>query len=110
MFTFEDFTKINQDVLNAVTASTSVATKGFQEIASETTEFTKKSYEDSAAVAEKLVAVKSLDKAFEIQNDYAKTAYEAFVAQSTKLNELYTNIAKETFKPFEAAAPAKAKA
>ena len=105
-------TKMNQDVLNAVTASTSVATKGFQEIASETTEFTKKSYEDSAAVAEKLVAAKRFDKAFEIQNEYAKSAYEAFVAQTTKLNELYTSLAKETFKPFESAVatPTKAKA
>ncbi len=38
----------------------------------------------------------------EIQADYAKTAYEGFVAQATKISELYADLAKETYKPFEA--------
>ncbi len=54
--------------------------------------------------------MKTLDKAFEIQADYAKTAYEGLVAQATKMGELYTAMAKDAFKPFEAviakAAPA----
>ena len=37
----------------------------------------------------------------EIQADYAKTAYEGFVAQATKIGELYVDLAKETYKPFE---------
>ena len=56
MFNLDQVTKMNQDVINAMTASSTVAQKGLQQIASETSEFTKKSYEDSAAVAEKLVA------------------------------------------------------
>ena len=109
MFNFTDVTKMNQDVMKAVTDSTSAATKGMQLVATETTEFTKKSYEDGAAVAEKLAGVKSFDKALEIQGEYAKTAYEAFVAQTTKISELYTNIAKDSYKPFETVA-AKVKA
>ena len=50
-------------------------------------------------------------KAIEIQTDYAKSAYEGFVAQATKIGELYADLAKETYKPFEAyvakAAPSK---
>lgn len=107
MFNFDQVTKMNQDVINAMTASSSVAQKGIQQIASETSEFTKKNYEDSAAVAEKLVAAKSVETAFEIQSDFAKTSYEALVAQSTKLGELYTNMAKEAFAPFEAVTKAK---
>jgi hypothetical protein len=30
-----------------------------------------------------------------------KTAYEGFVAQSTKMGELYANLAKDAFKPYE---------
>lgn len=108
MFNFDQVTKMNQDVISAMTASSSVATKGLQKIATETTDFTKKSYEDSTAVAEKLAAAKSVETALEIQGDFAKTAYEAFVAQSTKLGELYTNMAKEAYAPFEAATKVKA--
>jgi hypothetical protein len=35
------------------------------------------------------------------QPDYAKSAYETFVAESKKISELYTDFAKQTFKPFE---------
>jgi hypothetical protein len=50
---------------------------------------------------EKLRDVKSLDKALEVQTEYAKTAYEDYIAQMAKFGELYTNLAKEVFKPFE---------
>ncbi len=74
-------------------------------------DFTKKSFEDSSATIEKIAAVKSLDKAIEVQSDYAKGAYEAAVARATKIGELYTDLMKEAFKPFEATfgkfAPAK---
>ena len=58
-------------------------------------------YEEGAAFLEKLAGVRSIDKALEVQTDYAKTAYETFVAESTKIGELYKDIAKETYKPFE---------
>ncbi len=45
--------------------------------------------------------MKSLEKAIEIQTDYAKSAYEGFVSQATKMGELYADLAKEAYKPFE---------
>ena len=51
---------------------------------------------------EKLVGIKTLDKAFEIQSDFAKSAYEGFVAYASKVGELYTDLAKDTVKPYEA--------
>ena len=35
-----------------------------------------------------------------IQTDFAKTAYEGFVAQATKIGTLYSDLAKDSFKPF----------
>ena len=40
----------------------------------------------------------------EIQTDYVKNSYETFVAQATKMSELYADMAKEAYKPFEQAA------
>ena len=45
--------------------------------------------------------MQSLDKAMEIQTDYVKSAYEGFVAQATKVGELYADLAKDAYKPFE---------
>ncbi len=49
----------------------------------------------------KALGAKSLDNAIEIQSEYAKSAYEGFLAQATKLGEFYTHLAKEAFKPVE---------
>ena len=37
----------------------------------------------------------------EVQADYLKSAYEGFVAKASKIGELYADLAKETYKPFE---------
>jgi len=45
--------------------------------------------------------VKSLDKVLEVQTEYAKSAYETFIAESQKIAGLYTDLAKQTYKPLE---------
>ena len=75
--------------------------KGAQAIAAEVADYSKKSFEDGTKALEKLFGAKSFDKAIEIQTEYAKTAYEGFVAKATKIGELYADLAKETYKPFE---------
>jgi len=104
MMNFDSTSKMSKEAMDSMLTTVSSMTKGFQQIAAEATEYSKKSYEDGAAAAEKLASAKSLDKAIEIQTDYAKSAYETFVAQATKMGELYADLAKEAYKPFETAA------
>ncbi|HEY8381710.1 MAG TPA: phasin family protein [Microvirga sp.] len=99
---FDQFQKFGQDNMDAVMKTFGAVSKGAQAIAVETTDYAKKSFETSTATFEKLAGAKSLDKAIEIHSDYLKTAYEGFVAQSTKMGELYASFAKEAFKPLEA--------
>jgi hypothetical protein len=102
MKNFDDMQKLSKDNVDATMKSFGALSKASQAIATEFADFTKKSFEDGTKVMEKLLGAKSLDKAIEIQTDYAKTAYEGFVAQATKMGELYADLAKETYKPFEA--------
>jgi phasin family protein len=104
MMNFDATSKMNKEAMDSMLTAASSVTKGFQQIAAEATDYSKKSYEDNAAVVEKLVSAKSLDKAIEIQTDFAKSSYETFVAQATKMSELYADLAKQAYKPFEAAA------
>ena len=57
--------------------------------------------ESGSAAVEKLLAVDSIEKAVAVQTDYAKAAYEGFVAEATKMAELYADMAKDAYKPFE---------
>ena len=107
----EDVQKMSKENMDATMKSFGALSKATQAIAAELADYSKKSFEDSSKVMEKLIGAKSIDKAMEIQTDYAKSAYEGFVAQATKIGELYAELAKETYKPFEAyiakATPAK---
>lgn len=99
---FEDLQAMSKDSYEAVLASASALTKGLQTIGQEATDFSKATFAKSTAVIEQASALKSFDKVLEVQQGYAKDAYEAFVGQATKLNDLYVATAKEAFKPFEA--------
>lgn len=110
MKNFEDMQKMGKDSMDATMKSFGSLSKASQAIAAELADYSKKSFEDGTKVLEKLLGAKSLDKAIEIQTDYAKSAYEGFVAEASKISELYADFAKETYKPFEAymkAGPAK---
>ena len=102
---FDTIQKFSKDNVDAALKSFGVVSKGAQAIAVETADFAKKSFEQSTAVFEKLAGAKTLDKAIEIHTDFLKTTYEGFVAQSTKLGELYTSLAKDAFKPYEGLVP-----
>ena len=79
---------------------TETASASFQAIATAYGDYTKKSFEDTKAFVEKLSGVRSLDKAIEVQTEFAKTAYETFVTESQKIGALYGDLAKQSYKPF----------
>lgn len=100
---FEEFQKFSKHQIETVTTVTSTVTKGLQEIASESTDYSKKAFAASSAVMEKLLGAKTVESAIQIQTEFAKSAYEGFVAQATKINDIYVKLAGEAFKPVETA-------
>lgn len=98
---FEDFQKLSKTNIDAVTKAFDAVSKGAQAITTEMTDYSKRSYENSSKMFEKLSGVRSLDKAIEVQTEFARSAFEDYTSQVTKLGELYTDLAKASFKPFE---------
>jgi hypothetical protein len=77
------------------------ANKGLQEIATETSNYCKKAFEQATLTFEQLLGVKSLEQAIEIQSQYMKKGYDAHVAEVSKLGEMYVSLAQSLYKPFE---------
>jgi len=100
-YQFDDFQKFGKEQLEVVTTSSSSLAKGWQTIAAESSEYSKKSFENGSAFLEKLLGAKSLENAIQIQSEYAKTFFEGLVGYATKTGELYSDLAKEAFKPIE---------
>jgi len=101
MVKVEDIQQYGKEHFETVVASATTLQHGMQAIATAYGDYTRKSFEDTKSMVEKLSGVKSFDKAIELQTEFAKSAFETFVAESQKIAGLYTDLAKQTFKPFE---------
>jgi len=101
MVKVEEFQKYGKEQFETAVQNAGEFTKGLQAIFTAYGDYAKKAIEDGNAFVEKLTGVKSIEKALELQTEYAKTSYETFVAESKKIGELYVDLAKQTYKPFE---------
>jgi hypothetical protein len=73
-----------------------------QTIANAYGDYARKSFRETTSFVEKLMGVRSFDKAIEVQTEFARQAYASFVADSQKIFELYSELAKQIFRPWEA--------
>ncbi len=98
---FDGFQNTGKENMDLALVSLGNVSKNVQMMTAEVADFSKKSFDDGAAALEKLIGAKSLDAAIEVQADYVKSTYEGYVGQVTKLGEMYADLAKEAYKPFE---------
>ena len=85
--------------LEAVVASVAAATKGAETLGAQAMAYSKKSMEDHVAAAKSLSSAKSVQEVVELQTAWAKSAFEAYVAQMTKASETVAASVKESFSP-----------
>ena len=104
----EELQKLGQDNFTAAVTSAGEVNKSLQAIASEVTDYAKKAFEHGSATLEKLVGAKTAEQALQIQTEYARTAYENYVAEVSKIGEMCIDLAKDVYKPVEVALANKA--
>jgi hypothetical protein len=97
----DDFQTLGREGFDAAVRAYGEANKGLQEIATETSNYCKKAFEQATLTFEQLLGVKSLEQAIEIQSQYMKKGYDAHVAEVSKLGEMYVSLAQSLYKPFE---------
>ena len=85
--------------MEAWLASASAAQKGFEAISARTVAFQKQALENHVAATKSLMTSKSVQEFVEKQNDYAKTSFEAYVAELTSFSDLFSGVAKEALQP-----------
>ncbi|MBH0240030.1 phasin family protein [Methylobrevis albus] len=98
---YEDVQKILKENIDAAMKSADLLSKSLQTIATEATDYSKKSAEETTKHFEKLMGVKSVEAAIELQTEFVKKSYEGAVSQATKMTELYVDLSKDLAKPYE---------
>ena len=97
----EEFQKVGKDGFDAAVRSFGEVNKGFQAITAKVTDYYKKAFEDGTRAFEQLIGAKSVEQAFEIQTQYAKKAYDTYMAEMSKLGEMYVGLTRNAYKPVE---------
>jgi phasin family protein len=95
-----------KDTAEALIKSATVAGKGAETLHNEIYAYTKQSMEESIAAGKAILGAKSVHEAIELQTGFAKTAFENYVAELTKFNQLFTATAKDSFAPLQGRAQA----
>jgi phasin family protein len=98
---YDHFLGFGKETVEAYTKAANVAAKGAETLHNEIFAYSKQSMEDTMAAAKALMATKSVHEAFELQSDFAKTQFDGYVAQMTKLGEMYVAVAKDSFAPIQ---------
>ena len=102
---FDDVHKAGRESMDRALESFGALSRGWQTLAEESADYSRKSLEAGTAHLEKLLAAKSVDVAVEAQTDFVRASYEKAVGQAARFSELYLDLVRDTTKPFEGFVP-----
>jgi len=102
LMTTDDMQKFGKESMDMAMTSFGAWTKNTQAIATEVSNYSRRSLEGVAAGWQKLASAKSLERAMEVQNGCLTSSCEDLVAEAShQLGELCLDLAREAYTPFE---------
>jgi len=96
---YDDLAGFNKETLDAVIASSNVVAKGVEDLGQEIASYAQQAAEKNIAAAQKLFAVKNVQDAMDLQAEWAKSAFDGFVAESTKLQDMSMQVGTKASEP-----------
>lgn len=98
---FNDFAKGNAE---AFAASSRAAVKGAETLSQNAAEFSRKSFEEATKAIKSFSAAKSPTEFFKLQNDFAKSQFDALVAEASRVSETIVKIFGDVSEPISSRA------
>jgi phasin family protein len=94
--------EFNKQSFEAVVEAGKIAAKGFEAVNAETLAFTKAQLDESVQAARALAGARTLQALIDAQTSFAKGAFEAYLAQTTKVGEMTAKVAQDAYAPINA--------
>jgi phasin family protein len=95
----EEFGEFAKGNVEAVMASGRVAARGVETLGQEAADYGKKSFESASAAVRGFAAAKSPTELFQLQSDFARSAFDAAVAEGSRVTEAWVKLAGEIVQP-----------
>lgn len=96
---YDDLADFNKDTVEAMIASSNVVAKGVENLGQEIVSYTQQAAEKNIETAKKLFAVKNMQDALDLQADWVKTAFDGFMAESAKLQDMSLQVSTKASEP-----------
>ena len=95
----EELADLTRGNVEAIVASSKVAAKGVETLSHDAADYSRKSFEDASAALKRFAEVKSATDFFRLQGDFARSAFDAAVAESARMSETVMKLAGDVAEP-----------
>jgi phasin family protein len=95
----EEATELTKGNVEALVASSKIAAKGVETLSQEAADYGRRSFEDASAALKSFAEVKSPTDFFRLQSEFAKSAFDSMVSESSKLSEAVIKLAGDVAQP-----------
>jgi len=96
---YDELADFNKETIEAMITSSNVVAKGVEDLGQELAAYAQQAAEKNIATAQKLFAVKNVQDAMDLQVEWAKSAFDGFVAESTKLQDMSMQLGTKASEP-----------
>ena len=98
---YDQFVGYGKETTEACVKAATTAGKGVETLHDEIYTYSKAAVEDTIAQTKALMGTKSVSEAFELQTTFAKSAFDSYVTEVSKISEMMLATSKQTFEPFQ---------
>jgi phasin family protein len=95
----EELSEFGKGNVEAIVASGKIAAKGLETVGQEVAEYGRKSFEDASAALKSFAEVKSPTDFFRLQSEFARSQFDSFVSEASKLSEAVVKLAGDVAAP-----------
>lgn len=99
---YDDFASYNKEAVDAYVKAGNVMSKGMEDLGKTMFAFAQSQAESNVSAAKAMMSAKTLNDLVEIQSDLARSQFDAFVAESTKVSEMSLKVSNEVVEPIKA--------
>ena len=99
---YDDISVMNKDGVDPFFKAGEVLTKGAESLRKAYFDFVQASAEASVETSKAMMAAKTSKDFVDLQSDFARTSFDNFLSESTRLSEISVKVANEAFDPLKA--------
>jgi phasin family protein len=96
---FEELNEFNKGNIEAMVESSRVAAKAAEQLGQQAAETARKNFENATQAMKSFASVKTPTEFFQLQSDYARSAFDQLIAETSKNSETMLKLAGDVFQP-----------